>query len=444
MADLESYRPHLRAALAAVAPRLVLCPPDLMATLAAALEGGERTALAPLPANGWPDADVMATVGLDRQAGAGDLLQLTSGSSGAARCVQVAPEAVADNITALSSWMDAGPTDAMASWLPLHHDMGLIGCFLTPIAHQADAYMMKPTQFVRRPAAFLSLFQPGQATITAMPPFGLEFVTRRVRSGDLEGLDLSAWRSLIIGAERVPAGLLDRFLQLLAPAGFRAEALCPAYGLAESTLAVTGSPPSERPRTTLVPSGPATRYVSCGRPLPGVAVSVLDPAGQRLADGLVGEIVVESPSLARGYRGTPSRSTRFAEGRLWTGDAGFVVDGELYVVGRMGDAVKVRGQWLFAEDLEARVDHPAFRDLRAAIVLGQLGDEVKVLVFHDRSVALDIESVARLLQVESVAATVTLVPVGYRDILRTTSGKPRRREMWQRHVGELAMPGAAL
>jgi acyl-CoA synthetase (AMP-forming)/AMP-acid ligase II len=443
MADRDAYRAHLRAALDAVAPRLVLCPPGVLATMRAAMDVGEETILAPLPADGRPDAEVMAAVRLARGPGPGDLLQLTSGSSGAARCVQVAPAAVAHNVTAIASWLNVLRGDALASWLPLYHDMGLIGCFLTPIERQADVYLTEPWRFVRRPEAFLSLFQPGGATITAMPPFGLELIIRRVEGGGLAGLDLSGWRSLIVGAERIPAGLFERFADLLAPAGFRPEALCPAYGLAEGTLAVTGSPPGEAPRARPRGPGEATSHVSCGRPLPGIRVSIVDAAGQEATEGSVGEIVVDSPSLARGYRGTPSRSARFASGRLWTGDAGFLLDGELYVVGRMGDAVKVRGKWLFAEDLEDRLDGPSVRDGRAVVVVGQVGGEVEVLVFHDRSAVLDTAGLVRHLRTENMPATVTLVPAGRREIPRTTSGKPRRRELWLRHARGRPTPGAA-
>jgi acyl-CoA synthetase (AMP-forming)/AMP-acid ligase II len=448
LADRDSYRRHLRAALDAVAPHLILCTDQCRAAVADAIgaaapvdmsggtgpvaairPAGGETVLAPLPANGSPDASAMRRVRLDRGGGPGDLLQLTSGSSGVARCVQLAPEAVAANIAAIASWLGVTPSDTGVTWLPLYHDMGLIGTCLMPISQQIDVHIMDPARFVGAPARYLSLFGRGPGTLTAMPPFGLELLSRRIRDADLAGMDLSGWRGVVVGAERIPLSVLDRFAARLEPAGFDGGALCPAYGMAEATVAITGSAPGEAPHATELPGAGGGSYVSCGRPLTGVSVRVVDPDGREVT-GQPGEIVARSSGLARGYRGALGGSTRLAAGELQTGDAGFLAGGELHVIGRLGDAVKVRGTWLFAEDLEARIDHPAFRDGSAALAVGQDGDTVKVMLFRDRRTDLDTGALGHFLRVQGVTAAITVVPVTRRDILRTSSGKPRRRDMW--------------
>ncbi|NUR58800.1 MAG: AMP-binding protein [Catenulispora sp.] len=433
LGDKDTYAVHLRTALGAVRPSLVLCPERFAAAVKEVLDGfaGPVPVLAPLPEDGSPDPGVLRSAPLARAAGRGDLLQLTSGSSGAARCVQLAPEAVGANISGIARWLGTTTADETVSWLPLYHDMGLIGTFLTAISEQMDLRVMEPAEFVRDPGGYLSLFGGGAGSITAMPPFGLELLLRRIDDRVLAGLDMSGLRSLIIGAERIPPTLLDRFCDRFGPRGLDPGALCPAYGMAEATLAVTGSAPGEPLRTVTLDGPGAAEYVSCGRPLPGVDVRIVDPGGREVTGHRQpGEIVVTSPATARGYRGTPGRSARLVGRELWTGDAGFLADGELFVIGRIGDAVKVRGTWLFAEDLEARMDHPAFRQGRAAVLLGQEGDRIRVLLVHDRRVDLDPGPLVRHLAGQQPDAVLSVVGVAAREILKTSSGKPRRREMW--------------
>jgi acyl-CoA synthetase (AMP-forming)/AMP-acid ligase II len=438
--DRDAYQQHLRAALDAVGPRLVLCEQQLVTAMTRLVASAGQVTLIPLQDSGLPDPEAMARIRLARAAGPGDLLQLTSGSSGASRCVQLSPDAVASNVAAIADWLAVTSADVGVSWLPLYHDMGLIGCFLMPVSQQIELHLLDPAQFVRRPASYLSYFGRGSATISAVPPFGLDFITRRVKQSDLAGMDMSAWRAVITGAERIPMEVLDRYTELLAPYGFQASALCPAYGLAEATLAVTGSPPGQEPGYAKLPGEPDRRYVSCGRPLPGMSVRVVDSSGREVT-GEPGEVVVSSPSMARGYRGTPSRSTRFEGNELWTGDAGFIVGGELHIVGRLGDAVKIRGRWLFAEDLEALFDHPAFRDGRAVVAVGQQGETVRVLLVCERRLDLDTGVLDRYLRTQGITAVITVVPVIRRDIPRTSSGKPRRRMIWLQYADEA--PGSA-
>jgi acyl-CoA synthetase (AMP-forming)/AMP-acid ligase II len=435
IADREAYRRYLRGALQTVGARLLLCEERLAAGIAEITGAAGEIAIRPLPADGRPDAAAMTAVRLSRNGRPGDLLQLTSGSSGASRCVQLSPEAVIRNVSAIADRLSIVPAeDVGASWLPLYHDMGLIGCFLLAVSHQGDLHLVEPAVFVRSPARFLSFFGRRTATLSAIPPFGLELITRRVSGPDLAGLDFSGLRALITGSERIPMELLERFSALLAPYGFQSHAICPGYGLAECAVGVTLSRPGDPPRASVLADAYGGRYVACGAPLRGAQVRVVDPSGQEVT-GKVGEIVVSSPSLAHGYRGTVTSSTRFKGRELWTGDAGFLLDGELHVVGRLGDAVKVRGTWLFSEDLESLIDDPAFREGRAAIVVGQEGEKVKVLLVSDHRADLDTGKLARHLAAQGIVASVDTVTAARRDIPCTSSGKPRRREIWLKFAG---------
>ncbi len=435
--DLTAYLSHVRHLVRAAAPRLVV-------TVAALRE--PLTAVA-------GDAGVVST---DDLAAAGDaageyppadlaLLQFTSGSTGHPRGVRVPFRALEQNVSAIGRWLRQDEDDTTASWLPLHHDMGLIGCLLTPIAHQGDLWLMTPQQFVRDPLRYLRCFGERNARLTAMPTFGLRHVVQRIRPEQLSGMDFSAWRAVIVGAERVSHGALEDFWRLLAPFGLDRRSLLPAYGLAEATLAVTGVALDE-PWTTAdvdparvvagepVPAGAAAvPLVGCGAPLDGVSVRILDDDGRPVPDGRAGEIEVGGSCVTGGYLdpSAVATSTRYVAGAVRTGDSGFLRDGHLYVLGRLGDSLKLRGRTLFAEDVEAALEDAGVPRHRQAVLLGQADAPLAVVIVEkaeqdwlERATSV----VGRL--TEGAELIAISAPIG--TILRTTSGKPRRRAMWRR------------
>lgn len=385
------------------------------------------------------------------------LLQFTSGSSGSPRGVQVPWENLSANLAMIERWLGWSGDDAVATWLPMYHDMGLIGNMLVPVTSQRDLWMMSPEQFVRRPARWLECFGRHGATFGASPSFGYQYVVRRVRSESLAGFDFSGWKGAIIGADRPDARTLMQFGRLLGPYGFRLDSFLPAYGLAEATLAVSGSRPAARMRAVR-PDWDALRLfgpvpvleegwlgepgvadsgewiLSSGRPLSGLEVSAVDEDGGRLAEGWAGELLVSGSSVAQGYRGEAREgvSTQFCDDGLRTGDGGFVLDGELFVLGRLGDSIKVRGRRVFVEDLEAR--------LRA--VPGMPADDYVVLPglsgSPDSLVVLVVKADADLATAAATAlhnlvgddAVVDVYRASRNALLRTSSGKPRRRAMW--------------
>jgi acyl-CoA synthetase (AMP-forming)/AMP-acid ligase II len=390
------------------------------------------------------------------------LVQFTSGSSGNARGVRVTFEALEANCAAIRGWLQMTADDPLATWLPLHHDMGLIGCLITPVTHQSDIWIMEPSQFIQSPLRYLRCFGALGATVTGMPNFGLAYIVRRVRPEQLEGLDFSQWRALVIGAERIDAGVLAAFMRLLGPHGLSRKALLPAYGLAEATLAVTGLPLAEEPTSLLAvpgscepgkelqvlpevagaaPDSDIQCLVGCGYPLAGVDVKIVGESGEPLQPGQVGEIVVRGSSVAQGYLpdGT-SPGTVFHAGTLNTGDAGVIVADQLYVLGRLGDSMKVRGRSLFAEDLEALITSKGVPTNRVVVLLGVHRGEPTAVAVVERCTAAWRSDIAAALHARLEGARALIIDVPRATIERTSSGKPRRRVMWRRFAAG-TLPG---
>jgi acyl-CoA synthetase (AMP-forming)/AMP-acid ligase II len=380
------------------------------------------------------------------------LSMFTSGSSGPPKGLKISLPALEANIESIRQWLEMTPDDATATWLPLYHDMGLIGCFLTPVVNGSDLWIMTPDNFIRSPLNWLSCFGLRRARLTASPNFGLEHVLRRVTADQLEGQDFTDWRALILGAERINPIVLDRFHDLLAAHGFRRRTYLPAYGLAEATLAVTGVEINAEPRVVTVdprslnqggrisiqPADSALEpamvsLVGCGRPLGGNTVTVVDVDNALAGDGHLGEIVVTSPSAASEYLGDGGSrtSTTITRGIIRTGDAGMLLDGELFVVGRLGDSVKIRGRAIFADDLEVLVATlPGLHDTRPIVVLGTVDGVDSVAVIVRRAPGDWMRQAAELLRRETEGMRVMICTHTRGVTPRTTSGKPRRRPLW--------------
>jgi acyl-CoA synthetase (AMP-forming)/AMP-acid ligase II len=451
--DPAGYRSRLRHILRTAEPRLLVAGDPARQPLAALAGTARLVGTAELLVDGPAGGpDPVQPVELAELA----LLQFTSGSTGQPRAVRVPFPALEANLAAIGGWLRQGPDDPTASWLPLHHDMGLIGCLLTPLAHQSELWLMPPEQFVRDPVRYLACFGRHGARLTAMPSFGLHHIVRRVAPAQLSGMDFSGWRAVIVGAERISDQALESFWRLLAPYRLARGSLRPAYGLAEATLAVTGLPLAESWTTVEVDAarlvlgeavaagGPgrpgSTRIVGCGRPLAGTVLAVRDPAGRELPEDRVGEIEVGGAGLTAGYLPGPGvvPAARFTGHRLRTGDAGFLRDGQLFVVGRLGDSLKLRGRTLFAEDVEAALEQAGLPRRRQAVLLGHAPGPTAVVVVEGIAgprVRRAGPVLARL--VEGARTRLVSVPAG--TIVRTTSGKPRRRVLWWRFLtGELA------
>ncbi|MBD0842856.1 AMP-binding protein [Streptomyces sp. TRM68416] len=389
------------------------------------------------------------------------LVQFTSGSSGRPRGVRVSHAALDANTAAIRAWERAGRDDSWCSWLPMHHDMGLIGCLVVPVSGNNRLAVCRPETFLRHPLVYLTRFDAKRverpATITATPAFGLKRIVDKVGHADLEGADLSRTRAVIVGAERIDPALVTRFTELMRPHGLDPHTLTPAYGLAESTLAVTGVPVEEEPRSVLVhrdelrvgaqvsladgrTDRATVQVMSCGRALDGLTVRVVGEDGEPLPEGHVGELAVTGSSLADGYLTDGSaEGTAFAGGRLLTRDVAFELAGEFYVLGRLGDSVKVHARSLFAEDVELMLGRAGLDLSRVCVVLGEADGQP-----HAVAVLEGLDTRAAKVAEEVLAAAcpgtrrhVAQVPRG--AIPRTSSGKSRRRRLWQRLSQERAL-----
>jgi acyl-CoA synthetase (AMP-forming)/AMP-acid ligase II len=382
------------------------------------------------------------------------LIQFSSGSSGFPRGVRISRNALSSNVMAISQWLPFGPGDRGVCWVPFYHDMGLVGCLLMPAASAANAWYMRPEEFILSPLQWLQAIAAKGGTASAVPSFSLSHILRRVRPAELKGLDLSTLHSLVIGAERVAPEILSDFYQLLRPCGLAHSALLPAYGLAEATLAVTGiRAHSSQIPTRLVnpsalavgepiefsaaPSGPSVELTSCGRPISRVEVAIVGADEQPLPEGTFGEISVHGDSVATGYLD----DERPFEGVLRTGDMGFVLDGELYVVGRAGDSIKRNGRWIFAEDVEQIAIAASAQRQHTVALLGTVnGQDSAVIVLGGRRAESEAQDVGRAVASRMPGLRVLVVWAAKTRIKRTTSGKPRRRAMWRELMTGQSLP----
>jgi fatty-acyl-CoA synthase len=256
--------------------------------------------------------------------------------------------------------------DKGVSWLPLYHDMGLIGFVIAPLFAQVPVVLLPPTTFVRRPSSWLEAISRHRGTITFAPNFAYALAVQSTSARQLEEWDLSCLRALGCGAEPIDAATVRAFMDRFEPAGLKRTAILPSYGLAEATLAVTFANLDEplitdavdpqailRGRAVKASNGHAVEIVSCGRPFPGHLVEIVDESGRSVGERTIGEIVVEGPSVTTGYFGdTTATRTTFRNGRLYTGDLGYFAEGRLYVCGRSKDLIIMRGRNYFPQDIE--------------------------------------------------------------------------------------------
>lgn len=366
----------------------------------------------------------------------GELVQFSSGSTGRPKGVRLSPQAIAANVTAtLDHIAPHGEGMVGCSWLPLSHDMGLIGMCLTVLVSMGAPWdgrglaLLPPDSFVSRPASWLEACSAVGATVTCTPNFGLDLVQRHVRLLP-PSASLLPLRVLIVGSELIRAATLRRFAEAVAPLGFDERALCPAYGMAEATLAVSMVRPAGRWRSLTVgrdaPGGGETEIVSCGAPLRGLEVRAPDRSQGS------GPIAIRGTTLLSGYLGEPGSGLR--DGWLETSDIGFMSDGELFVMGRVDDVIIVAGRKFYPEELERTVEcHPALRAGNCAAIPDDSGGYVVIAERSRAEPPSDLPDVCRWVRRELATrhgvapAEVTVVSPG--TLPKTPSGKLQRKRL---------------
>ncbi len=379
------------------------------------------------------------------------LVQYTSGSTGQPKGVALTHCNLLANIRAMGRASGACGSDTFVSWLPLYHDMGLIGAWFGCMYFGVPLVVMSPQAFLIRPSRWLWAIHTHRATMSAGPNFAYELCLSKIRDDEIEGLDLSSWRLAYNGAEPVSASTIERFGDRFAPYGFRREAMTPVYGLAESSVGLAFPPLGRGPlidrirRDAFVRSGraepakpgePDLRFVACGRPLPDHEIRIIDAAGNELGDRREGRVEFRGPSATAGYfhNATATRAL-FHDNWLDTGDLGYTADADLYVTGRIKDMIIRAGRNLHPAELEEAVGNlDGVRKGCVAVFAApdaSGGPERLVVMAETRATrddaraALRSEIAATAVDLLSVAPDdVVLAPPG--TVLKTSSGKIRR------------------
>jgi fatty-acyl-CoA synthase len=410
-------------------------------------------------------AEVLPTVGPDAVA----YLQFSSGSTRFPIGVVVHQRALMANVAAiLTHGLQLGPTDRAVSWLPLYHDMGMVGFLLTPLAGQLSVDLLATADFARRPHLWLTLMAEHRATTSYSPSFGYDLCTRRERKPDEPPLDLSSWRVAGIGGDMIRPAVLDAFAAAFAASGFSAKAFLPSYGMAEATLAIAFGPIGhgveidtvdlDRLEQDGVATAPASAnrrsrdVVLCGAALPGHEIDIRDATGRTLPDRRVGRILVRGPSLMRGYdgRAAETEAVLSPEGWLDTGDLGYRLGASLVITGRAKDLIIINGRNIWPQDLEWTIEQevPQIRSGNvAAFSIEEDGHEVLILAAETRALAsgggreMLMSSIGDSIRAQhGLEGRVLLLPAN--TLPYTSSGKLSRSAIRQRYLAGTLLPAA--
>jgi fatty-acyl-CoA synthase len=443
----DAYVDQLSVQMKSADPKMLFYPAELEAMAGDAARAGNVEGYA------WQAFAERAAPVVDLPIAAPDdiaYLQYSSGSTRFPHGVAVTHHALLNNLAAHSHGMNICDTDRCVSWLPWYHDMGLVGCLLSPVANQVSADYLKTEDFARRPLAWLDLISRNQGTtLSYSPTFGYDICARRVSSQThaAERFDLSRWRVAGNGADMIRPDVMQSFVDAYADAGFKASAFLPSYGLAEATLAVTIMPPGEGLRVELVDEcelsggahipGRPRRFraiVNCGRPCRDMSVEIRSEDGTPLPDRGIGKLWASGPSIMHSYfRDDVSTAACLKHGWLDTGDMGYVSDGYVFVVGRAKDMIIINGKNHWPQDIEWAVEQlPGFKsgDIAAFAITTPSGEESPAVLVQCRTTddgertRLRDAIREKVRSITGMNCVIELVPP--RTLPRTSSGKLSR------------------
>lgn len=415
----------------------------------------QRLASPPQVADAPPSSTWRAVEHLTHRGRGDDIafLQYTSGSTGDPKGVVLTHANLMSNIRSIISGIDIKHGDACVSWLPLYHDMGLIGAWFVPLFTGIPLAVMSPLAFLSRPERWLRAIDRHRATISPAPNFAYELCVRKIPEKDLQGLDLSTWRAATNGAEPVRAETLERFAARFAPYGFRREAIAPVYGLAEATLAVsapkmgTGFSVDRIQRAEFESAGRAIpavasdtaplEFVSAGKPVPDVHVCIVDAEGHELGERVEGRLWFSGPAASSGYYRNPAATQALIQEGGWldSGDLAYWANGEIYITGRAKDVIIKAGRNIYPHEVEEIAGRVAGVRTGCVVAFGspdeRSGTERLVIAAEVR----DLSHAARITDEISRAVDDALgMPPDVIELLRpqsipkTSSGKLRRSE----------------
>ncbi len=380
-------------------------------------------------------------------------LQYTSGSTGDPKGVMLTHANLLANIRSIISGIDIQPDDVAVSWLPLYHDMGLIGAWFVPLFTGIPLVVMSPLAFLSRPERWLRAIQRHRGTISPAPNFAYELCVRKIPEKDLAGLDLSSWRAASNGAEPVRSETLERFAARFAPYGFRRESLLPVYGLAEASLAISvprlgaGYKVDRIDRATFEADGNATpsksddpaplEFVNAGKPLPSVEVRIVNAEGHDLGERREGRLWFRSPSATSGYYKNPAATAALMRDGNWldSGDLAYWADGEIYITGRAKDVIIKAGRNLYPHELEEIAGRVAGVRTGCVVAFGAPDERTGT---ERLIIAAEVRDMASAKRIESEISSAVNEAMGMppdvvtllapQSIPKTSSGKLRRSD----------------
>jgi len=380
------------------------------------------------------------------------LMQYTSGSTGDPKGVVLTHANLLANIRAMGEVLEADSSDVFVSWLPLYHDMGLIGAWLGSLYYGALAVIMPPLAFLADPARWLRAIGKHRGTLSAAPNFAFELCCKNIRDEDVMGLDLSSIKLIVNGAEPVSPSTIARFTERFAPYGFRPEMMGPVYGLAENSVGLAFPPLGRTPiidrvdRTALSRDGIATpapstdhtalEFVACGQPLPRHEVRIVDEAGREVGERTEGRLQFKGPSATKGYYRNEEKNRTLFDGQwLESGDRAYVAKGDIYITGRIKDMIIKAGRHIYPHEIEELVG--GIEGVRKGCVVAfptvghGRGTEQLVLLVETR-ITDDAQRQALKRKIGEACASILDVPpdvvelVAPRTVPKTSSGKIRR------------------
>ncbi|MBI5438517.1 MAG: AMP-binding protein [Nitrosomonadales bacterium] len=389
------------------------------------------------------------------------LIQYTSGSTGNPKGTVLTHANLLTNIRAMGKALQATSMDVFISWLPLYHDMGLIGAWMGSLYHACPLVVMSPLSFLARPERWLWAIHKHRGTLSASPNFGYELCLRKIPDAALAGLDLSSWRMAFNGAEPVSPETITHFAQRFGHYGLRPQAIAPVYGLAECSVGLAFPPPGRSPlidrirRDSFMRTGHAEpvgsdekdafRFVACGQPLTGHEIRIVDATGREVGERVEGHLEFKGPSATGGYYRNPEQTRLLFHGEwLDSGDYAYLAEGDIYLTGRSKDIIIRAGRNIYPYELEeAAGDVPGIRKGCVAVFGSPdpaTGTERLVVLAETRETApAQLEALrdrisALTLDILGIAAdNIVLAPV--RSVLKTSSGKIRRaacRELFEK------------
>ena len=396
------------------------------------------------------------------------VIQATSGSTSSPKCVAVSQFSMAANLEQIGQRLRIDETDVKVGWLPLYHDMGLVGCFFLALYWSIPGIFLTPFQFLRDPRSWLQAISTYKGTLSPAPNFAYALTYKRVSDDNLVGLNLASWKAAICGGEQINTPDMKGFIQRFQAVGFSPNALVPAYGMAEAALCITMYSPGEplhyetvdqralAERAHAIPvnddgTQPVTTLCDCGAPVAGTHLCIRNDAGAALADGQVGRIWVAGPSLLQEYLNQPAETAALLrDGWLDTGDLGYLRNGRLFVVGRAKEVIIIRGHNYSPIDFERAAEEvagvAAGRVVAVGIPTPAEGTEQLVLICEQpREIATADKLAAWQRTIQSHVGKRTglfpaqVVAVPRNSIPRTTSGKLQRglaRKMVMARTGE--------